>query len=458
MKRNREANGGPKRPPSNGYNRRFVFFSAGVASMGGFLFGYGTAVVSGALLFLEREFRFGPAMEGAVTAAVLLGALVGAIASGSLNDRFGRRVMLIVSAVVFASGSLIASFALRLLWLIVGRFIVGCAIGIASYTSPLYISETAPPRVRGGLVSLNQFSITVGIMAAYLVDFAYAYPGGWRWMFGLSVVPAAFLGMGMLFLPDTPDSLFSRGEEERAREALARIAAENLQAAGQARAPEKEKGTKVSWRELFEPPLRFPMAVGIGLAVFQQIVGINAVIYYAPTIFRHAGFGSAPVAVFATVGVGFVNVIVTLLAILLLDRLGRRPLLLAGTAGLSAALMALGLDFQGQWAERGTVAVVSLFAFIAFFAVSLGPIFWLMVSEIYPLRVRGRAMSVAAFSNWGANLLVAFTFPLLVSGTGESVPFWIYASMGVLAFFFSYFWAPETKGKSLREIEEHWTG
>ncbi|MGA7876129.1 MAG: sugar porter family MFS transporter [Desulfoferrobacter sp.] len=438
------------------YSAFYIILLAAIAAVGGFLFGYDTGVISGALLFLKDEFHLTPAMIGGVTAAVLGGATVAAGASGSLADFFGRRAMLFLAAVLFSAGAVVTAFAQAVWWLIVGRVIVGFGIGIASYTSPLYISESAPAKVRGALVTTNQLMITVGIVISYLVDFAFAHQGGWRWMFGLAIIPGIVLGLGMIVLPDSPRSLLNRGYREEAKRVLIKIAGKTEQ---QRRMGEIEKNLAredASWRELIKPSMRLPLIVGIGLAVFQQFIGINTVIYYAPTIFKAAGYGSNAVDILATVGVGLVNVIMTIVAMILLDRAGRRPLLLIGEVGMIAALAVLGIDFMFSGGAKGWIAIACLMVYVGCFAFSLGPIFWLMISEIYPLGVRGRAMSIATVSNWGSNLLITFTFPLLIAAVGNSITFWVYAVLGVVALIFSSILVPETKGRTLEEIEQQW--
>ena len=438
------------------YSAFYVVLLAAIAAVGGFLFGYDTGVISGALLYLKHQFHLTPAMVGGVTAAVLGGATVAAGASGQLADHFGRRAMLFAAAILFCAGALVTAFAEAVWWLIVGRVIVGFGIGIASYTSPLYISESAPAKVRGALVSTNQLMITVGIVVSYLVDFAFAYQGGWRWMFGLALVPGAVLALGMIILPDSPRSLMNRGYQEEAKRVLTKIAgkAEKEQRMQQIQKNLEREGA--DWRELLKPSLRLPLIVGIGLAVFQQFVGINTVIYYAPTIFKAAGFGSNATDILATVGVGLVNVVMTIVAMILLDRVGRRPLLLIGEVGMIATLVVLGLAFMFAGSAKGWIAIACLMVYVGCFAFSLGPIFWLMIAEIYPLRVRGRAMSIATLSNWGSNLLITFTFPLLIAATGNSITFWVYAVLGIFAWIFSYSLVPETKERTLEEIEEQW--
>jgi MFS transporter, SP family, galactose:H+ symporter len=448
-------------PPLKTYNRRFVYLLACVGALGGLLFGYDTGVISGALLFLRDEFHLGPAMQGMITASVLLGAVISSATSGILADHYGRRTMLIFAAVLFAIGAVITGLGPDIYWLVGGRLVVGFAIGIASYTSPLYISESAPAGIRGALVSLSQLLITVGIVVAYLVDYVFAYPTGWRWMFGLAIFPALGLGVGMFFLPDSPRSLINRGYKEKAKQVLTRI-----HGTSEAGLIEMEKISRIAkldedlgrvgWKELLLPAVRPALIVGIGLAVFQQFVGINTIIYYAPTIFEWAGFSSHAGAILATGGVGMANVLMTLAAMVLLDRWGRRPLLFVGLAGMIITLVWLGINFLRPEAERGGVAVLVLTLYVASFAISLGPIFWLIISEIYPLRVRGRAMSIATFANWLSNMLIGFTFPLLIVGLGAPITFWFYALIGIAALVFTYRLVPETKGRTLEEIEAHW--
>ncbi len=396
-------------------------------------------------------------MVGLVTAAVLAGATIGAASSGNMADRFGRRSMLIFAAILFIAGAIMTAFAQAIWWLVIGRFVVGFGIGIASYTSPLYISESAPAAVRGALVTTNQLAITIGIVISYVIDWVFAYPGGWRWMFGLAVIPGAMLALGMGALPDSPRSLVNRGYEEEARKVLLKIAGRKEKEKKIGEIEKAKEREKPNWGELLRPGMRIPLIVGIGLAMFQQFIGINTVIYYAPTIFKTAGFSSDAVSILATVGVGVINVIMTVVAMILLDKVGRRPLLLAGIAGMIVALVVLGFDFMVVSSHRGWIAVICLMVYVGCFAFSLGPIFWLMISEIYPLRIRGRAMSVATISNWGSNLLIAFTFPILIAVAGSSITFWIYAAIGVVALLFSFSWVPETKGKTLEEIESQWT-
>ncbi|MGD8603575.1 MAG: sugar porter family MFS transporter, partial [Anaerolineales bacterium] len=438
-------------------NPHFVVLAAAISALGGLLFGYDTGVISGAILFIQEEFNLGSTTEEVVVSAVLMGAIAGAAGGGRLADRYGRRWVLMLAASLFIVGSLGTAFVPSIGWLIAGRILVGIAIGAASFTAPLYISEIAPEDQRGRLVSLNQIALTSGIMVAYLVDYSLSGAGAWRWMLGLAAVPAALLGAGMYFMPPSPRWLLSHGMTSPATHILRRIRArENV--SDEIKSIEHSLGRQSSdWLELLKPGIRPALVVGIGLAIFQQVTGINTVIYYAPTIFQYAGFKQAASAILATAGVGLVNVALTVAAMQLLDRVGRRPLLLIGLAGMTISLALLGLAFlvpNSAW--LGWMAIVSLMFYVGAFAIGLGPVFWLLISEIYPLRVRGLAMSLATVTNWFFNLVVSITFLSLVGAVGRSWTFWIYALVGIGAWVFSYALVPETRGQSLEDIEAHW--
>jgi SP family galactose:H+ symporter-like MFS transporter len=437
---------------------RFVVVVAAFSALAGLLFGYDTGVISGALLFIRQDFHLSVTMQELVTSAVLAGTVIGAIVGGWLVDRFGRRHVIIAAAVVFALGAVGTALAPTIPLLVVGRVIVGVAIGVASFTAPMYISEMSPAKVRGTLVSLNQLALTSGIVISYLVDYALSAAGAWRWMFGLAAIPAVILGTGMIFLPDSPRWLVSRGRADRAKVVLAGIRGESEVNGELAEIKESERMQTGELAELLKPGVRPALVVGVGLAIFQQITGINTVIYYAPTIFQSAGFTSASVAILATLAVGVVNVLMTVVAVRLLDRVGRRVLLLIGLIGMIVGLAALGAAFlvPNLSASLGWIAVASLIVYVGSFAVGLGPVFWLLISEIYPLKVRGLAMSLASLANWGFNLIVALTFLSLIQALGRTFVFWLYAAIGIAAWIFAYFLVPETRGRSLEEIESHW--
>jgi SP family galactose:H+ symporter-like MFS transporter len=431
---------------------------AALSALGGMLFGYDTGVISGAILFIRQDFALTDFTVGLVVSAVLIGAVIGAAIGGDVSDHFGRRKVIIAAAVIFALGAVGTATVPDVSLLILGRIAVGIAIGIASEVTPLYISEMSPPQMRGSLVSLNQLAITIGIVISYLVDFGLSAFQGWRYMLGLAAIPAIVLCIGMLPLPDTPRWLINHNEPDNARNVLKRIRGKDNVEGEVNEIQEGLKKQRGGRAELFNPMVKPALVIGVSLAIFQQVTGINTVIYYAPTIFQFAGITSASSAILATVGVGVVNVIFTVVAIALLDRVGRRPLLLIGLAGMALSLTLLGAVFflPSLLSSLGDLAVVGLMLYVASFAIGLGPVFWLLISEIYPLRVRGLAMSIASEANWGSNLIIALTFLTLVQVLGRSGTFWLYALVGVGAWVFAFLLVPETKGKTLEEIEDHW--
>lgn len=447
MKNNTETNG-----------KRFVFLASAISAIGGMLFGYDIGVISGAILFIKEQFSLSSGMQEIVVSSVLLGCLAGALVGGFLADRYGRRKLLLITAVVFILGTIGSALSPDMAWLVAARIVVGAAIGIASFVVPLYISEIAPVALRGKLVTLNQLAITGGIVVSYLIDYAFAGSQAWRWMFAMAVIPAAAFGIGLMLIPNSPRWLVSRGQMDQARAVMKRL-----------RAPEQVEGElseikhiaeqqKGHWSELLSPYLRVAMIVGVGLAIAQQITGINTIIYYGPTIFKFAGMSSASVAILASVGVGVVNVVMTVVSLQLIDRIGRRPLLLISLAGMTLSLFVLGLAFSlpQLTGSLGVIAVIVVMTYVGSFAVGMGPIFWLLISEMYPLRIRGRAMSVATVANWGANFIVALTFLTITQVLGKAPTFWLYGAISIGTWIFSFFLVPETKGKSLEQIEAHW--
>ena len=437
---------------------RFVTMVSGISALAGLLFGYDTGVISGAILFVRKDFLLSTFQEEVVVSAVLLGAVAGAAFGGKLADALGRRKLLIQVAILFIIGAIGTALAPSPTLLAIGRVVVGVAIGIASFTAPLYISEVSPPAIRGKLVSLNQLMITLGIVVSYLADYGLADKEAWRWMFGLAAIPALILLIGLFFVPESPRWLMGRSRDDEARGVLERVRESGDVSAELAEIKADLSLQEGSWRELLNPSLRRPLIIGIGLAAFQQFTGINTVIYYAPTIFQLAGLRSASAAILATVGVGVVNVLLTIVALRMLDRAGRRPLLLWGLVGMVISLGVLGAAFllTGSSPIVAWLAVISLALYVACFAIGLGPVFWLLISEIYPLKIRGRAMGVATMMNWGSNLIVALTFLSLLHSLGRSATFWLYAVIGILAWFFVYRLVPETKGRTLEQIDAEW--
>jgi SP family galactose:H+ symporter-like MFS transporter len=428
-----------------------------VAGLGGLLFGYDTGVISGALLFIRKVFHLDATMQGVVVAIALAAAAVGAAFAGVLSDRFGRRIVLLVTAVIFVGGALVSAIAWSVPILLIGRILVGGAIGIASMVTPLYLSEIAPPDKRGAVVTINQFYITFGIVLSYGVGYLLSHgPEGWRWMLGLGAVPGIVLFIGMLTLPESPRWLAYQGRTDDARKALEYLRPHDIsdEMAELARDNAANEQHTMPWSALFASKARRALIIGIGLAIFQQVTGINTVIYFAPTIFQQAGLTSASAAILATTGVGLVNVIMTLVAMRLLDIVGRRRLLLVGLVGMLVTLVILGGGFMiGLHGSLAWVTVISVAAYVGFFAIGLGPVFWLLIAEIFPLAVRGRGMSLATIANWSFNMLVSITFLDLVHGFGRGPTFLLYAAMTLGTLLFTWFLVPETKGRSLEQIE-----
>jgi len=449
----------PKRTPEQlTRGNRYAYIVAAVAALGGLLFGYDTGVISGALLYLQPAFNLNSTTSEIAVSAVLVGAIIGAAAGGRLADGLGRKKALILLGIIFAIGAILTAIAPNLGFFIAFRIIVGFGIGAASMITPMYIAELAPPAIRGSLVTFFQLAVTVGIAVAYWVDLAFANAGmGWRPMFAVALIPGAFLAIGMLFLSETPRWLASRGRWDDASAALEHTVhgQEKQQELDDIRKTiEEEKKTSV--QELLRPGLRLALLVGVGLAIFQQLVGINTVIYYAPTIFGYAGFSSASTAILATSVVGVVNVLSTILSLFLVDRVGRRPLLTFGIAGMVVTLTAMGIIFAIGPTHAGWFVLICLIVYIISFAIGMGPVFWLMTSELFPTRLRGSGASISSLCNWAANLAVSITFLTLINVAGKPSTFWIYAFLGVLAFIFCWVMVPETKGKTLEQIERYW--
>jgi MFS transporter, SP family, galactose:H+ symporter len=434
-------------------SRYFVQITAAIAALAGLLFGFDTGVISGAILFIKDSFGLAPFAEELLVSAALIGAVGGCILSGRMTDLIGRKRAILVTAAIFILGSIFSAIATNFATLMFGRIAVGLAIGVASYTAPLYISEMAPPNLRGGLVTLNQLAITVGILLAYIVDVAFAGSGNWRWMFALGVLPAITLEVGIALLPESPRWLLLHQRKAEGLEVLTRIrSGQDIQAEVN-EIIEHAKSGSGHFVDLISPTVLRVILCGVALAVIQQITGINTVIYYAPTIFQQAGFHSAVSSILATAGVGLVNVLMTIVSIPLLDKVGRRPLLLASLGGMCVALVALALGFAAGGAALKWIGILSLAIYIASFAIGLGPVFWLLISEIFPLSVRGQAASVATMANWLSNFLVSLTFLSLLKALGDVRTFLLYAALSLVGLWFCLCFVPETKGVPLERIE-----
>jgi sugar porter (SP) family MFS transporter len=436
-----------------GGNRSLVGVAM-VAAIGGFLFGYDTGIVGGALLLLVKDLKPSTFDQQAIVGSLLVGAVVGAIAAGYLADAISRRRTKIIAGSIFVVGAIGAGLSQTVWELLISRFALGLAVGTASFVAPMYIAELVPKRVRGGMVSFNQLMITVGILGAYIASWGLkGVSNNWRWMFALGAIPGAALAIGMWRMPFSPRWLVEQGREDEAREVL-HLYRKDEDVDEEIEEIKTVSQEERSLRDLLAPAVRPMLIVGLGLAIFQQVVGINTVIYYAPTILSFTGL-NAKSAITQALFIGLTNVIFTIVAVLLLDKLGRRVFLLVGTACVLVSLVALGFYFHSPYLQDHAphMALAALLLYIAGFAIGLGPVFWLMISEIFPLAVRGPAMSVCTVANWAFNFGVSFTFLTLVSALGRDGAFWLYAGIAVLAIVF--FWArvPETKGRTLEDIE-----
>ncbi|WP_370670815.1 sugar porter family MFS transporter [Alicyclobacillus acidiphilus] len=431
-------------------NSVIYFFGA----LGGLLFGYDTGVISGAILFIRKTLHLQAFGQGIVVSAILIGAIIGSAISGPLTDRLGRKKVVLAAALIFCIGAIGSALSPSTGVLVFFRIVLGVAVGTASTMVPMYLAEMAPTRIRGALSSLNQLMITIGILLAYIINYVFTPSQAWRWMLGLAFVPGAILFIGMLFLPESPRWLLKHGNEQEARQVLNHLrkgegVEEEL--SDIKRTNELEQG---GWQEVKAKWVRPAIWLAIGLAVFQQIIGCNTVIYYAPTTFTEVGLGSAA-AILGTVGIGSVQVIMTLIAVRLIDRVGRKPLLVAGSIGMSLSLFVLGIANAalGKSAATGWLTLICLAVYIFFFSISWGPVVWVMLSEIFPLGIRGVGMGIGAVANWAANLVVSLTFPAMLDALGISTVFIIYGAMGILALIFVIGKVTETKGRSLEQIE-----
>jgi sugar porter (SP) family MFS transporter len=435
---------------------RFVLRLAIIAALGGFLFGYDTGIISGSLPFITKEFGASTFQQQAFVGALLIGAVVGAIISGFSADSLSRRRTKIIAGVVYVVGALGSALAQTSTELIAARFVLGIAVGTASFVAPMYISELAPKKIRGGVTSFNQLMVVSGILGAYIVSWALKdVTNNWRWMLGLGALPGIALAVGMFFQPFSPRWLIDQGREDEARKVLRR-ARDNDEDVDEEVAEIKEAaGEEGGIRQVWKPEVRPMVAVGLALAVAQQFIGVNTVIYYAPTILKFTGLSTSS-AITQALSVGITNVVFTIVAILLLDRVGRRVLLIVGTTGCILSLAMLGVFFASSSLQSSAswIALVCLIVYIASFAVGLGPVFWLMISEIFPLSVRSPAMSLSTVGNWSSNFLVSSFFLTLVGAISREGTFWLYAGLGLAALVFFAFRVPETKGRSLEEIAD----
>ncbi len=433
---------------------RYLYLPALVAAIGGLLFGFDTAVINGAIVFIKRQFELSDSQTEIAASSLLLGCVIGASVAAITSDRFGRKRVLLGAAALFTISSIGAALPRDLLQFAAARLMGGIAIGMASTLSPLYIAEISPPRNRGLLISLNQLAIVSGILLSYSVNYLLtgAGPTNWRWMFASAAVPSVCFLLTLLLIPESPRWLVQKGREAEANRFLTQIA-------GPAAAEEQIQAIKAAVSEesgnLFDPAFRKAFFVAIVIALFSQFTGINTIIYYGSLVFlEHVPHQTANTALWANVIIGAINFAATILGMALIDRVGRKPLLMSAFAGMAFSLVAVSVAIRFQAA--GVVVLVFVLGYVACFAVGVGTGTWVMMSEICPTRVRGRAMSIATVCLWCGTLIVTLTFLSLVNVFTAPGAFLLYAIVSVAAFLFVWRSVPETKGISLEEIEKWW--
>jgi len=442
---------------------KFVTLISIVAAIGGLLFGFDTAVVSGAIGFMEERFSLNDFQVGWAVSSLIVGCIVGAGFAGVLSDKFGRKRVLIVAALLFIISCIGSSIPESFSGYIVARIIGGLGIGLTSTLCPLYNAEIAPARYRGRLVALNQLATVTGIFVVYFVnlwisnsgDHAWQVESAWRWMFGVGTIPGLIFLIALFFVPESPRWLMKQGKREQALAILNKVHGSEMAQHEVTEIEQSFNQKKGTFSELFSnPALRVALTVGIILAVMQQVTGINAVMYYAPEIFKQAGAGTNA-ALVQTILVGFINFLFTILSIWLIDKVGRKQLLLVGSAGMAISLIVISIAFQSI-ESNSTLLLIFLLIYVASFAVSLGPVVWVIMSEIFPNHVRGIATAIASMSLWIADYIVSQSFPSLIATIGPSITFAIFAVLSIFTFFFSWKKVPETKDVELEQIDKLW--
>jgi MFS transporter, sugar porter (SP) family len=437
-------------------NSLYLYFICLIATMGGLMFGFDIAIISGAVPFIQPYFGWNELQLGWGVSSLLVGAIIGAFGSGVLSDKYGRKSVLLVVALFFAVSCAFTALATSSVIFISARLFGGLAVGAASVLSPMYVAEVAPPKRRGMLVAIYQLTIVLGILCSYTINYwLQNIDNNWRWMFATGVVPSVLFFVGLFFIPESPRWLFKAGRKTESLKVLTRIGGESLAKTEILEIAESLKGnlTSVSIGELFKPSSRKVMLVGFFLAILVQISGINTIVDYAPKILLAAGV-EINNALLQTSLVGFINFIFTFVAILFIDKIGRRYLYLIGSMGMVVTLLMLAVSFYFKM--EGIFTLICILMFIAFFASCIGPVFWTLVSEIFPNRIRGKAVAFASFTQWIFNFLVVLLFPHFLASIGGAKTFLFLALMSLLQWLFTYLYVPETKGKSLEEIEQLW--
>ena len=435
---------------------RYLYFICLIATMGGLMFGFDVAIISGAVPFIQPYFGWNELELGWGVSSLLVGAIIGAFTSGILSDMYGRKKVLIIVALFFALSCTFTALATSSVIFISARVFGGLAVGAASVLSPMYVAEVAPPENRGMLVAVYQLAIVLGILCSYTINYGlHNVDNNWRWMFATGIAPSVLFFIGLFFIPESPRWLYKAGREEDSLKVLARIGGESVARTEIAEIAESLKGNEksVSLYELFRPSSRKVMLVGFILAVLVQVSGINTIVDYAPKILLAAGV-EINNALLQTSLVGFINFIFTFVAILFIDKVGRRTLYLIGSLGMVITLILLAISFYLK--AEGVFTLICILLFIAFFASCIGPVFWTLVAEIFPNRIRGKALAFASFTQWIFNFLVVLLFPHFLASVGGTVTFLFLAVMSFVQLLFTFIFVPETKGKSLEEIEHLW--
>ncbi|WP_461534101.1 sugar porter family MFS transporter [Sinomicrobium sp.] len=446
---------------NRGIFKGYIVHITVVAALGGLLFGYDTAVIAGAIGYLEEKFALSPALVGWAASSAIWGCILGAAVAGYISDRYGRKTILITAGVFFFVSALGSALAVDLTTFVLARFVGGIGVGAASMLSPLYISEVSPAASRGRLVSVYQLAIVFGINIIYIINYLITISGsnawnveyGWRYMLGSEVVPSILFFALLFTVPESPRWLMKKGREQKAGEILRRINGEQADLIQEEIRNTLDVETG-KWSDLLGKGLRLALVVGVVLALFSQITGINAVIYFAPEIFKSIGF-AVESAFYQTIFIGLINTAFTFVALWLIDRIGRRKLLLWGVSGMVFCLCAIGICFHFE-ITKGPWLILFVLGFIACFASSLGPIPWVILSEIFPTKIRGIAMSLCTFMLWiGVIFITQFT-PLMLDELGGAYTFWIFMINALILLLFTWKFIPETKGKSLEQIEKDW--
>lgn len=437
-------------------NFLYLYFICLIATMGGLMFGFDIAIISGAVPFIQPYFGWNELQLGWGVSSLLVGAIIGAFVSGVLTDKYGRKKLLIIVALFFAVSCAVTAIAESSALFITARLFGGLAVGAASVLSPMYVAEVAPANRRGMLVAVYQLAIVLGILCSYSINYwLHDVDGNWRWMFATGIFPSVLFFTGLFFIPESPRWLYKAGLEEESLKVLTRIGGESLAKGEISEIADSLKGSSasVSIGELFKSSSRKVMLVGFFLAIFVQISGINTIVDYAPKILLAAGV-EIKNALLQTSLIGIINFLFTFVAILFIDKVGRRLLYLIGSMGMAVTLVMLSISFYLKM--DGIFTLTCIMLFIAFFSSCIGPVFWTLVSEIFPNRIRGKAVAFASFTQWVFNFLVVLLFPHFLASLGGAATFLFLALMSLLQWLFTYLYVPETKGKSLEEIEKLW--